>query len=108
METQRTIYPSIHPSIHSHQRNERSHQLSFTIALYSFPISIFTPPSPIQRTACQAVKEQIQQTKMGAVKRRLTAELVAARNKLQKALEEKVEMEEEHRAEVKKLKVCAT
>ena len=45
---------------------------------------------------------------MGAVKRRLTAELIAARNKLQKAVEEKAEMEESHRAEVKKLKVCAT
>jgi seryl-tRNA synthetase len=56
----------------------------------------------------QEVKEQIQQVKVGAVKRRLTTELIAAKRKLDQALQEKAAMEDGHSAEVKKLKVRVT
>ena len=52
------------------------------------------------------MKEQIQQTKVGAVKRRLTTQLISTQGKLQKVQEEKVLLEQQQRAEVKKLQVC--
>ena len=52
------------------------------------------------------MKEQIQQTKVGAVKRRLTNELISTQGKLQKVQEEKALLEQQQLKEVKKLKVC--